>query len=106
MGLALSSRGLENRAVAIVGMAVRVPGAHSLETFWYHIVKGTDCLTRLSPRKLRALGVSREILSDPAFVASVPSLEGYDQLDVLARQTKFQIVGVGTQLPVNDRSTI
>ena len=69
------------KEVAIVGMALRVPGAQTPEMFWHHVAKGTDCLTRLTVSELRAAGVKRETLSDPRFVAAAPMLPACAEFD-------------------------
>lgn len=59
--------------IAVVGMALRVPGAVSIPQFWQNILTGTDTLTRPTLGELRRAGVSRRQLSDPKFVDPVHS---------------------------------
>ena len=45
--------------IAVVGMALRVPGANTPEQFWRNIVSGTDSLARPSVEELRRAGIKR-----------------------------------------------
>lgn len=67
--------------VAIVGMAVRVPGARTLEQFWSHLEAGRDCLDRPSQGQLERAGVKSETISNPAFVGSIPQMDGIEHFD-------------------------
>ena len=61
-------------AIAVIGMALRVPGANTPERFWQNVVAGEDCLARLSMDGLRAAGVPRNKLEDPRFISATPLL--------------------------------
>jgi len=50
--------------IAVVGMALRVPGAVTPGQFWQNILDGKDSLTRSSIDELRLAGVSRRQLTD------------------------------------------
>ena len=67
--------------IAVVGMALRVPGAVSVQQFWQNILTGTDTLTRSTLGELRRAGVSRRQLSDPKFVRSSPLLTDIEYFD-------------------------
>ena len=67
--------------VAVVGMALRVPGAYSLEQFWDNIMKDSDCLDRPSRSQLERAGVSPEILSDSSYVMARPRVNGIEYFD-------------------------
>ena len=67
--------------IAVVGMALRVPGANTPQQFWRNIVKGKDSLTRPSIDELRSAGVSRRQLADPNFVRSSPLLTDIEYFD-------------------------
>ena len=67
--------------VAIVGMALRVPGASDLEQFWTNLMDGRDCLRRSSLAELERSGLSARVISDPSFVAAKPLLDGIEYFD-------------------------
>lgn len=67
--------------IAVIGMALRVPGANSLNQFWHNIAKGKDSLTRPSTKQLREAGVTRKQIADPLFIRSKPLLDDIDYFD-------------------------
>ncbi len=67
--------------IAVVGMALRVPGATTPEQFWRNIVGKVDSLTRTSVDALREAGVSEELLADPRFVPVKPLLSDVEYFD-------------------------
>ncbi|WP_281560629.1 type I polyketide synthase [Thalassomonas sp. RHCl1] len=71
----------ELEAAAIVGMALRVPGADSLEQFWQNLRDGVESISFFNDDQLRAAGVPESALSDPDFVKAFGLLEGADQFD-------------------------
>lgn len=73
--------GSSRQPIAVVGMALRVPGAGTPEAFWRNLVAGRDCLTRLSDTVLRRQGVPHRVLSDPRFVAARPMLQDIEYFD-------------------------
>lgn len=62
--------------VAIVGMALRVPGATNLEQFWDKLKHGVESTTFFSDAELRAVGVTAAELADPDYVKACGKLEG------------------------------
>lgn len=55
-----------SRDVAIIGMAVRVPGASSLEAFWRNLVEGRESITFFdAPGQAEEIVNARGILDDP-----------------------------------------
>ena len=67
--------------IAVVGMALRVPGATTLARFWQNLITGRDCLTRPSAAALRAAGISQKMLADPDFVRARPILDDVERFD-------------------------
>ena len=67
--------------VAIIGMALRVPGANTLEQFWSNIFTGKDCLYRATRGELEEMGIALESLHDGSFVAAKPRLEDIEYFD-------------------------
>ncbi len=54
--------------IAIVGMALRVPGADDLDSFWANLQAGVESITRFTDAQLREQGVSNETLADARYV--------------------------------------
>lgn len=67
--------------VAVVGMAVRAPGAATLDEFWNNLSRGVESIRRFSPAELAASGESPERLSHPDYVNAHPVLDRIDQFD-------------------------
>src|SRR5690349_19185017 len=65
--------------VAVVGMAIRAPGARSVEEYWRNLVAGTECISFFEQDELRERGVSPETLANPDFVPAGGVLEGADR---------------------------
>jgi acyl transferase domain-containing protein len=72
---------VEPNDIAIVGMALRVPGAHGVDAFWSNLRAGTESVQTFSDEELLARGVSPKLLRDPAYVKRGPWLEGFDRFD-------------------------
>jgi 3-oxoacyl-(acyl-carrier-protein) synthase len=68
-------------AVAVIGMACRVPGAPDLESFWDQLVAGRDGISRLSEEELLAAGEFPERLSNPRYVPAYGTLQDADAFD-------------------------
>ncbi|MFA7242587.1 MAG: SDR family NAD(P)-dependent oxidoreductase [Sulfuricellaceae bacterium] len=68
-------------AVAIVGMALRVPGALTLGQFWQNLRDGVESTTFFDDGQLRAAGVPEADLRDPSYVKALGVLEGADLFD-------------------------
>ena len=67
--------------IAVVGMALRVPGATTLARFWQNLVTGRDCLSRPSVAALRQSGIAQKDLADPDFVRARPVLDDIERFD-------------------------
>lgn len=57
-----------NLDIAIVGMAVRLPGANDVEQFWMNLCSGVESIARLSDEDLLAAGVCPALLTNPDYV--------------------------------------
>ncbi|MGY0056685.1 beta-ketoacyl synthase N-terminal-like domain-containing protein [Streptomyces sp. LZ34] len=68
-------------AVAIVGMACRLPGAGDVRAFWDNLVAGRDTVSRFTPDQLAAAGVDRRLAERPDFVAARGVVAGADHFD-------------------------
>ncbi len=71
----------DSEPIAVIGMALRVPGANSLEQFWENIINGKDCLSRPTAKELRIAGIDRSQLADPHFIRTKPLLDNVDEFD-------------------------
>ncbi|WP_081858587.1 type I polyketide synthase [Pseudorhizobium pelagicum] len=67
--------------IAIVGMAVRVPGAADLEQFWSNLRHGVESIRDLSQEELLAAGEDPGRLSQPNYVARAADLAGMEMFD-------------------------
>lgn len=54
-------------AVAVVGMALRFPGADTVEEFWQNLVNGVESVTRFTPDTLDP-SLPAELVNDPSYV--------------------------------------
>ena len=61
--------------VAVVGMALRAPGADTPETFWGNLLAGRDTLTRPTETQLRRAGVPERFIRNPCYVRARPLLK-------------------------------
>ena len=60
--------------IAVVGMAVRFPGANSVEQFWANLCAGRESITALSDETVRKAGVSLELRENPDYVKCLPEI--------------------------------
>lgn len=67
--------------IAIVGMAGRFPGAHSVEEFWTNLCRGLESVSVFSDEDLRASGVRPEEWSAPNYVRAGAVLSDIDSFD-------------------------
>ncbi|MEQ8293378.1 MAG: beta-ketoacyl synthase N-terminal-like domain-containing protein [Roseovarius sp.] len=67
--------------IAIVGMALKVPGALNVSDYWKNLVSGTESIDRLDPESLKAAGERPDRIADPNYVPATARLDGYDQFD-------------------------
>ncbi|NVJ08965.1 amino acid adenylation domain-containing protein [Myxococcus sp. AM001] len=68
--------------IAIIGMAVRFPGARDVEAFWGNLRDGVESITRLPPESLEPSPlVPALVRGHPDFVPVASELEGGDHFD-------------------------
>lgn len=71
---------LPERAIAIIGLAGRFPGAPNVGTLWQNLLDGVESITRFDPAELEdAFDAATRAL--PNFIAAKPVLDGVDQFD-------------------------
>ncbi|MEW1603865.1 amino acid adenylation domain-containing protein [Streptomyces sp. NPDC093808] len=68
-------------AVAVVGMACRLPGAPGLEAYRRNLREGVESVTHFTDEELRAAGVPEEDLLDPRYVRARGVTENVDLFD-------------------------
>ena len=67
--------------IAIVGMAGRFPGAHTIDQFWRNLRQGVESITFFSEEELRAQGINPAQLHDPNYVKARGFLEDSEFFD-------------------------
>lgn len=70
-----------NEDIAIVGLAVDVPGAPDAASFWDNLREGRDAFTTLDRDALLAAGESPHLIDSPNYVPAAALLPDYDQFD-------------------------
>ncbi|MGW4059294.1 type I polyketide synthase [Amycolatopsis sp. NPDC004747] len=68
-------------AIAVVGMACRLPGAADVGEFWQLLRDGVEGVTHFEPEELLAKGVDPEVVRRPDFVPSKGYLPGSRNFD-------------------------
>jgi acyl transferase domain-containing protein/NADPH:quinone reductase-like Zn-dependent oxidoreductase/acyl carrier protein len=67
--------------IAIIGMAIRFPGADTPEQFWHNLKNGVESITFFTDQQLKSAGVAPALLQKPNYVKARPMLEGIDLFD-------------------------
>ncbi|MCL6560395.1 MAG: amino acid adenylation domain-containing protein, partial [Firmicutes bacterium] len=67
--------------IAIIGMAVRVPGAQTVSEFWNNLKNGIESIHFYSDAELEALGIHPDILNSPNYVKAKGRIDGIDYFD-------------------------
>lgn len=67
--------------IAIIGMALRVPGANTVEQFWENLRGGVESIRSVTEGDLLAAGESPGKLRDKNYVARTADLEGMELFD-------------------------
>ncbi|WP_152364926.1 type I polyketide synthase [Microlunatus speluncae] len=71
----------ESNGIAIIGIALRLPGADTVDQFWGNLTNGLECITVFSKEELRRAGVPDAVADDPSYVpaAAIPrDVSGFD----------------------------
>lgn len=71
----------DQSAIAIIGMAARLPGASSLEQFWENIQNRIESISRFSDIELIESGVPSKLMADSRYVKArgiLPDIERFD----------------------------
>ena len=67
--------------IAVVGRALRVPGARNVDEFWDNLRHGVESVRTLSDSELRAAGVDPVLLRDPAYIKTGAPLQDMQLFD-------------------------
>ncbi len=67
--------------IAIIGMAVKVPGADSLDEYWQNLAGGVESIRFFTADEQRAMGVPADRLDDPGFVPAAAMLDDVGYFD-------------------------
>ncbi|MEV6808768.1 beta-ketoacyl synthase N-terminal-like domain-containing protein [Streptomyces sp. NPDC051132] len=68
-------------AVAVIGMAARLPGADDLDAFWDNLAAGRESVRPITDEEFLAAGGTERDLTDPTLVRMVSVVEGIDRFD-------------------------
>lgn len=69
------------RAIAVVGMAGRFPGASDVPSFWTNLCEGRETVTFFSPADLAAAGIMDSLYRRENYVAAKGKLDGVELFD-------------------------
>jgi phthiocerol/phenolphthiocerol synthesis type-I polyketide synthase E len=80
--------------LAIIGMAIRCPGAKNVTEFWSNLKNGVESISFFSEEELREAGIADAILKLPTFIRAGAPLQGLELFDAeyfnySAREAEF-----------------
>ena len=80
--------------VAIIGMAIRCPGAKDVTEFWSNLKDGVESISFFTEEELRQAGIFDSVLRLPTFIRAGAPLEGVELFDAeyfkySAREAEF-----------------
>ncbi len=67
--------------IAIVGMAARLPGAHTIEAYWRNLRDGVSSIRRLTDQELIDAGESAGLIRHKNYVPFAAPLDGFKDFD-------------------------
>ncbi len=77
----MSNTSYNGDEIAVIGLALRVPGANDVQSFWDNLSKGRECFKHYSDQELIDSGVSARDLNDPNYVkvgAEMSDVKAFD----------------------------
>jgi len=77
----MGDEGVGENDIAIVGMALRVPGADSPDAFWRNLLDGRESIVDYSDGEMLQEGESPDALRNPAYVRRGGALEDVKRFD-------------------------
>ncbi len=72
---------ISDNDIAIVGMAVNLPGASNLSQYWENLRDGVETISKLSQTDLQDAGEELSRINHKNYVASAAKLDGYKMFD-------------------------
>ncbi len=72
---------MDNTDIAIIGMALRVPGASTPESFWHTVITGRQHINPVSTDDFLDAGGDPRLLSDPDLVLMASTVDGIEDFD-------------------------
>ncbi|MFG3422746.1 amino acid adenylation domain-containing protein [Micromonospora sp. NPDC048063] len=78
---AATRTGVPGDAIAVVGMALRFPGARTPEEFWRLVRDGVEAVREFRTEELLADGADPTLIGDPAYVRRGTELPDVDRFD-------------------------
>lgn len=70
-----------NADIAIIGMAINVPGASSIHEFWNNLVEGKECIHDYTEEELREIGIEEDLINNPHYVRRKGRINDIDSFD-------------------------
>ena len=67
--------------IAVIGMALKFPGADSVDEFWENLKDGKISSVDLSDEDLKSVGVPEKFLNDPNYVKKAMPIKDIDKFD-------------------------
>lgn len=67
--------------IAIVGMAVHLPGADNIQQFWSNLADGVESIQKLSEKELLRAGEPLHRIKNPNYVPSAAKLDKFEMFD-------------------------
>ena len=67
--------------IAVIGMALRFPGAVTSAAYWQNVSRGVESISRFSDADLVDAGVSSALHERPNYVRATGAISGIDQFD-------------------------
>jgi acyl transferase domain-containing protein len=67
--------------IAIIGLAVRVPGAADADQFWQNLIDGRESVRQLSREEQLAAGATEADLANPSWVSAAPVIDQLEYFD-------------------------
>ncbi|MDT0529229.1 amino acid adenylation domain-containing protein [Micromonospora sp. DSM 115977] len=61
---------VRDRRIAVIGMAVRFPGARTVDEYWANLTAGVESVRAFTPDELVAAGIPRDTVDAPDLVAA------------------------------------
>ncbi|HHF7367958.1 TPA: beta-ketoacyl synthase N-terminal-like domain-containing protein [Legionella bozemanae] len=83
--------------VAIVGMAVKLPGANDLEEYWDLLRFGKEAVSKFSAEQLQRSGISEQLIDAPYYKpyrGILDDLESFDTPPFASTTKNFELLGV------------